>query len=123
MEKIEGVYSLSPLFSQMLIHGDSLRSHLICIGVLDPVQGSQFINKVTGKSLQPTDIEGMRQECKNPKVKAAVVKSLSQYAKQAKLNGCVSCGASEVGLVGLTTASPSLQIRAGQAGAPDDGPL
>ncbi|KAJ9108937.1 hypothetical protein QFC21_000259 [Naganishia friedmannii] len=87
LEKVEGIYGLHPLFSSFLVHGESLQSYIILIGVVDPLQGAQLINKVLGKNLQPTDIAGMQKLLNDPKVRQHVLYELQTLAKKNGLNG------------------------------------
>ncbi|KAK4684188.1 long-chain acyl-CoA synthetase, partial [Tremellales sp. Uapishka_1] len=87
LEKLEGVYALDPLFATLLVHGDSLRSHLIAIAVLDPVQAAAFVSTVTGKSVAATDLKALDELCNDKRVRSMVVKKFAKVAKENKLNG------------------------------------
>lgn len=87
LEKVEGIYSLHPLFSTVLVHGDSLRSHIVLIGVVDPVQGAGFVNKTLGLNLQPTNAAELRKAIEDPKVRARALQELRALAKKQGLTG------------------------------------
>lgn len=87
LEKVEGIYGLHPLFASFLVHGDSLQSYIILIGVVDPVQAAQYIQKVLGKNVQPTDVAGMQKLLNEPKVRQHVLYELQTLAKKNGLNG------------------------------------
>jgi long-chain acyl-CoA synthetase len=87
LEKVEGIYGLHPLFASFLVHGDSLQSYIILIGVVDPIQGSQLVQKILGKSVQPTDVAGLQKLLNDPKVRQQVLYELQTLAKKHKLNG------------------------------------
>ncbi|GHJ85609.1 hypothetical protein NliqN6_2011 [Naganishia liquefaciens] len=87
LEKVEGIYGLHPLFASFLVHGDSLQSYIVLIGVVDPVQASQYIQKVLGKNVQPTDLAGMQKLLNDPKVRQHVLYELQMLAKKNGLNG------------------------------------
>jgi long-chain acyl-CoA synthetase len=80
---------LHPLFASFLVHGDSLQSYIILIGVVDPIQGAQLVQKILGKSIQPTDVAGLQKLLNDPKVRQQVLYELQALAKKHKLNGYV----------------------------------
>lgn len=86
LEKIEGVYSLYPLFSAILVHGDSLRAHIILIGICDPMQASALVKRVLGKDVAPTDIQGLKAILNDNKVRREVLGDMKRLAKKAGLN-------------------------------------
>ncbi|KAJ9115720.1 hypothetical protein QFC20_001047 [Naganishia adeliensis] len=87
LEKVEGIYGLDPLFASFLVHGDSLQSYIVLIGVVDPIQGAQLVSKILGKSIQPTDLAGLQKLLNDPKVRQQVLYELQALAKKHKLNG------------------------------------
>jgi long-chain acyl-CoA synthetase len=89
LEKLEGMYALNPLFAQLLVHGDSTRSHLIAIGVCDPVVAAGLVSSVLGQAVHPTDIPKLEAAVQDKKINDAVLKSLLGVAKKHKLNGSV----------------------------------
>ncbi|KAG0140300.1 hypothetical protein CROQUDRAFT_674731 [Cronartium quercuum f. sp. fusiforme G11] len=76
LEKVEGIYNLNNLVSQIFVHGDSLESHLIGIVVPDPVTFAPFVSKVLGKNISSTDIEGLDKATKDEKVIKSFLKEL-----------------------------------------------
>lgn len=87
LEKVEGIYSLFPLFASVLVHGDSLQSHIVLIAVVDPVQAAALVNKILGTHIPPTNIEKLRESVKDPKVRDRVLKDVRALAKKNGLNG------------------------------------
>ncbi|KAI8462093.1 hypothetical protein BY996DRAFT_6429177 [Phakopsora pachyrhizi] len=81
LEKVEGVYAVNSLISQVYVHGDSLRSHLIGVIVPEPVLFQEFANKATGRKVS------LEEACQDPKVIEAFLKDLEKTAKAGKLNG------------------------------------
>ncbi|WWD18202.1 hypothetical protein CI109_102652 [Kwoniella shandongensis] len=87
LEKLESVYALDPLFATLLVHGDSTRSHLIALAVLDPIQAASLVSSVLGKNVTPTELKALEELVQDKKVRKAVLKGLGRKAKQQKLNG------------------------------------
>lgn len=44
LEKVEGAYSVSPLISQIYLHGDSLKSYLVAVIVPEPATFQGWLN-------------------------------------------------------------------------------
>jgi long-chain acyl-CoA synthetase len=89
LEKLEGMYALDPLFATLLVHGDSMRSHLIAYGVLDPLHAAGLVSSVIGKNIPASDLAALEAAIQDKRVRHAVVKSLARVAVKNKLNGCV----------------------------------
>ncbi|XAO23538.1 hypothetical protein I312_102317 [Cryptococcus bacillisporus CA1280] len=87
LEKLEGLYALDPLFASFVVHGDSTRSSLIAIAVLDPQQTSNLVSKVLGKNVPSEDLRGLEEAARSKEVRKAVFKILGKTARQNKLNG------------------------------------
>lgn len=87
LEKLEGLYALDPLFASFLVHGDSTRSSLIAIAILDPQQTSNLVSKVLGKNVPSEDLRGLEEAARSKEVRKAVFKILGKTARQNKLNG------------------------------------
>jgi len=83
------MYALDPLFVTLLVHGDSDRSSLVAIAVVDPLQAASLVNRVLGKNISPSDLAQLEEAVKDTKVKAAVLKNLAKVSKANKLNGYV----------------------------------
>ena len=103
------MYALDPLFATLMVHGDSTRSSLVAVGVVDPVQGAKLVSSVLGRSIKETDIAALEEAVQDKRVRKVVVNNLAKVAKKNKLNGWVAgC------LPALTR-----QIRDDQGRAPD----
>lgn len=87
LEKLEGMYALNPVFAQLLVHGDSTRSSLIGVGVLDPVNATGLIKSLFGKTVAPTDLASIDKYAQDKRFKEAVLASLGKISKKYKLNG------------------------------------
>ncbi|WVQ85698.1 hypothetical protein IAT38_007864 [Cryptococcus sp. DSM 104549] len=87
LEKLEGVYALDPAFASLLVHGDSSRSHLVAIGVLDPAQASALVQRTLGKTVSADDVKTLEELVKDKAVRKAVLKILGKKAKANKFNG------------------------------------
>lgn len=87
LEKLEGLYALDPLFASFLVHGDSTRSSLIAIAILDPQQTSNLVSKILNKNVPSDDLPSLEEAAKSKKVRKAVFKILGKTARQNKLNG------------------------------------
>jgi long-chain acyl-CoA synthetase len=87
LEKLEGMYALDPLFATLMVHGDSTRSSLVAVAVLDPVQAATLVSSVLGRSINQADIAGLEQAVQDKRVRKAVVKSLAKVGRKHKLNG------------------------------------
>ncbi|WWC88193.1 uncharacterized protein L201_003098 [Kwoniella dendrophila CBS 6074] len=87
LEKLESLYALDPLFSSLLVHGDSTRSNLVAIAVLDPIQIAPLIHNLLGKSLKPEDLNALEEAIKDKRIRKAILKRLARKAKENKLNG------------------------------------
>ena len=89
LEKLEGMFALDPLFATLLVHGDSTRSSIVAVAVLDPGHASGLVKKTLGKSVSPTDIQALDGLVSDPRVRKEVLKNLTKVAKQNRLNGQV----------------------------------
>ena len=89
LEKLEGMYALNPLFASLLVHGDSTRSSLVAVAVLDPERAAQLVNRTLGKALSAGDVQQLEQAVQDKQVRASVMKGLGRVAAQNKLNGFV----------------------------------
>ncbi|EFP92558.2 uncharacterized protein PGTG_18556 [Puccinia graminis f. sp. tritici CRL 75-36-700-3] len=81
LEKVEGAYSVSPLISQIYLHGDSLKSYLVAVIVPEPPVFQELANKVIGRVLPPEEA------CSSFEVRQAVLKEMEKTAASAKLLG------------------------------------
>lgn len=83
------MFALDPLFATLLVHGDSTQPSIVAVAVLDPLQASGFVKKVTGKSAPATDLAALEEQVKDPRVRKEILKGLTKVAKQNRLNGSV----------------------------------
>jgi long-chain acyl-CoA synthetase len=90
------MFALDPLFATLLVHGDSTRSSIVAVGVLDPAHASGLVKKVLGKTVSPTDIGTLDRLVADQRVRKEVLKGLTKVAKQNKLNGYVVSPVSHV---------------------------
>ncbi|KAK9835226.1 hypothetical protein WJX81_007254 [Elliptochloris bilobata] len=79
-EKIENVYMRSPLVAQCFVYGDSLCAALVAIVVPDP---EALLPWAAGRGL-PQDLGRL---CSDPSVTAAVLRSMLEEGRAAKLRG------------------------------------
>ncbi|KAK9816781.1 hypothetical protein WJX72_005028 [[Myrmecia] bisecta] len=79
-EKIENVYQRSALVQQVFVYGDSLRAQLVAVVVPDP---EELLPWAAKRSL-PADLPAL---CRDPGVNAAVLKSMQEEGRAAKLSG------------------------------------
>ena len=79
-EKIENVYMRSPLVAQCFVYGDSLRAALVAVVVPDP---DALLPWAAGRGL-PQDLGRL---CSDPSVTAAVLRSMLEEGRAAKLRG------------------------------------
>ena len=79
-EKIENVYMRSPLVAQCFVYGDSLRAALVAVVVPDP---EALLPWAAGRGL-PQDLGRL---CSDPSVTAAVLRSMLEEGRAAKLRG------------------------------------
>lgn len=79
-EKLENVYSRSPLVAQAFVYGNSLRAQLVAVLVPDP---DTLFPWAASRGLQ----KDMGALCRNAAVNAAVLASLQEEGRTAKLRG------------------------------------
>lgn len=87
LEKVEGIFNIYPLFQTIYVHGDSLQSHIVLIGICDPIQAAQLVESLLGKKINPSDLESLKKSINDDKIRRKVLKDLKKLAQQAKLNG------------------------------------
>lgn len=86
------MYALDPLFATLMVHGDSTRSSLVALGVLDPVLAASLVTSITGRSYNAGDLVGLEGAVQDKKIRKAVLAKLAKTARKHKLNGWVSMG-------------------------------
>jgi len=87
LEKLEGIYALDPLFATLLVHGDSTRSSLVALAVVDPAQAASLVTSVLGSGISATDLSTLESAVQDPRVRRAVIKKLAAVGRKNKLNG------------------------------------
>ncbi|KAI6234638.1 AMP-dependent synthetase ligase domain containing protein [Aphelenchoides fujianensis] len=80
VEKLESVYTMSPLVQQIFVDGHSLESYLVAVVVPDPDELLQWHKKETGKDCSLEEV------CQDPKARAHVLKALAEQGKAGHLN-------------------------------------
>ncbi|WVW80476.1 hypothetical protein I302_102458 [Kwoniella bestiolae CBS 10118] len=87
LEKLESLYALDPLYASLIVHGDSTRSNLVALAVLDPVQAVSLVQTALGKHLKAGDLNALENAVGDRKIRKAVLKRLARTAKEHRLNG------------------------------------
>ncbi|KAL2817226.1 hypothetical protein BDW59DRAFT_152819 [Aspergillus cavernicola] len=87
-ERLEGVI-LSELgyLAQGYVHGDSLQTFLVGIFGVQPDLFAPFASKVLGRTIEPTDVEGIKAILHDNKLRQAVLRDLERVAKKHKFAG------------------------------------
>lgn len=80
-EKIENVYTKSPIIAQAFVYGDSFQHQLVAIIVPDAEAAPHFCKE---HGIPEANLEAL---CKDPKFKAAVLEEMQRLRKEAKLFG------------------------------------
>ena len=87
LEKIEGVYSTNGLVSQVYVHGESIRDHLVGIVVPDPIQFAALVSRVTGSHITAENTSALAKASKDPRIIQEVFNTLSAEADKSALKG------------------------------------
>lgn len=92
IETVENLYQISPLFSTFFLYGNSLKSHLVAIGVVDPTQLLAFIKKHHGARFKIRNEEELEKVINGGgtearRLRQAVVENLKVHGKAKGLNG------------------------------------
>ncbi|TFK42731.1 hypothetical protein BDQ12DRAFT_676716 [Crucibulum laeve] len=87
LEKIENLYSGSPIVAQIYVHGDGLQSYLVAVLIPDPIQLSAVASSVFGKKVAPEDIAELAKACRDERVNQQILATLSKEAKRNGLKG------------------------------------
>jgi len=115
LEKIENLYSSTPLVAQLYIHGDGLQSYLVAVLVPDPVQLAGIASSVTGKKVSAEDLAALHAACKDERVNAHILAILTKVAKQNSLKGFETIKRLHLSLtpfsVDNNTLTPTMKIR------------
>jgi long-chain acyl-CoA synthetase len=83
------MYALNPLFATLMVHGDSTRSSLVALAVLDPAQAANLVQSVTGQSVKAGDIAALEKAINDKRIRKEVIHGLAKVGKKNKLNGYV----------------------------------
>ncbi|OZJ02469.1 hypothetical protein BZG36_04104 [Bifiguratus adelaidae] len=86
-EKIENIYTASPLLLQIFVYGDSLQSYLVGVAIPDPEAFIPFANNIAGTNVQQGDMEGFKKLCENKEVAKALIYELETIGKGRGLRG------------------------------------
>ncbi len=89
IERVEGLYSASPVVAQLFVYGDSLQSYLLAVVVPDPAQLATIASRALGKRVTPENLQALEDAVRHPKVSDRILKELSKEAKKAELKGYV----------------------------------
>lgn len=81
-EKLENIFVRSPLIAQSFVYGDSFQAYLVAIVVPDVETLKAF-----AKEANLENAENVPELCKHPKIKEAVLKSMTDLGKEAKFRG------------------------------------
>lgn len=86
-ERIENVYLGSTgIVSSAFVHGDPTESTLVAVFGIDPPTFAPFASKILQRTVEPTDVEGLRAAAQDPKVKQAFLKMLDKIGRKHKFN-------------------------------------
>ena len=87
-ERIEGIYlSACNYLAQGFVHGDSLQTSLVAMFGVQPDIFAPFASRVTGQTINPTDIAAIKAACKNEKVRSAIHQDLDKVGRKNKFAG------------------------------------
>ena len=89
IERVEGLYSASPIVAQLFVYGDSLQSYLLAVVIPDPAQLAAIASRVFGKRVVPEDTQALAEAVRDPKVSERILRELGKEAKKAELRGYV----------------------------------
>ncbi|THH33861.1 hypothetical protein EUX98_g219 [Antrodiella citrinella] len=87
IERIESLYSASPLVNQLYVHGDSLQSFLIGVLIPDPVQLAAIASRVFSTKVTPEDTTALVKATQDPIVNKALLAELSKDNAKNGLRG------------------------------------
>ncbi|KAG6854925.1 hypothetical protein C0991_009748 [Blastosporella zonata] len=115
LEKIENMYSSSPVIAQIYIHGDSLQSYLLAVIIPDPVQLAALVSKLSGKKVVPEDLQTLIEACQDKRVNQEILAIITKEAKRNGLKGFETIKRIHLSLDPFTvengTMTPTMKIR------------
>ena len=87
-ERLENIY-LSHLsyLAMAYVHGDSLQTFLVAIFAVQPDMFAPFASKLLGKTIEATDIAGIKAACDDPRIVQAVKADLDKVGRKNKFAG------------------------------------
>ena len=89
LEKIENLYSSTPLVAQLYVHGEGLQSYLVGVLVPDTIQFASIVSELNGKKIAPEDIVALTAACRDEHVVAHTLTLLTKVAEHNRLKGFV----------------------------------
>lgn len=87
VERIESLYSASPVAAQLFVYGDSLQSYLVAVVVPDPIQLAAIASSVWKTTVTPTDQDKLEKATLDAKVTDAILAELDTEAAKNGLKG------------------------------------
>lgn len=89
-QKVEDVYSTSPLVFQLFVHGDSSENYLVGVLVPDLPAFAELVSKTLKTSVTEESKQELEDAAKKQEVNTAVMQVLNQAIQGAGLQGYVS---------------------------------
>ncbi|CAA7267913.1 unnamed protein product [Cyclocybe aegerita] len=115
LEKIENLYSSTPLIAQIFVHGDGLQSYIVAVIVPDPIQLAAIASPLLGKKISPEDTPALAAACKDERVVNHVMGVITKVAQQNGLKGFETVKRVYLSLVPFSidnnTLTPTMKIR------------
>ncbi|EPQ50657.1 acetyl-CoA synthetase-like protein [Gloeophyllum trabeum ATCC 11539] len=115
LEKIENLYSASPLAAQLFVHGDALQSYLVGVVVPEPVHLASIASRILGAQVKAEDAKALAGAAQDEKVRAAILGELDKEAGKNVLKGFERLKRIHVSLDPFTVENgcltPTLKIR------------
>lgn len=90
LEKIENLYSSTPVVAQIYVHGDGLQSFLVAVLVPDPIQLARIAASLGVTKVSPENTPALAAACKDERVVSHILSILTNVADQSGLKGYVA---------------------------------